>query len=210
MKKVLSKILSSILSVAVTMSLAITSFAETTGHSPIIADGAIRNESQSSNDLVLVSENTYELNDEWSVTVLGYKDAGNSNDYISARSAGSGSDFYKYYCKFTKSAVGQTWDWLEMWVWGMFNWNTAADTVYVTNYGSEMNVLHTHATIVNDTGTVHKDNQGMTFLGGHRYGIVSRTIVMNNGSNMNQSFTLSVDVNINGDVNVSPSNATAM
>lgn len=162
------------------------------------------NDEEINRELVLISDETYELDDEWTVTVKGYTDAGNSVDEISTQSTGSGSDYYKYYYKFTKSAVGQTWDWLEMWVWGTFNWNTAADTVYVTGAGSKINILHSHPTIVSDTGTVSKDNQGATFLFGKRYGIVYRTLVMHNGSNLKNTFKLSIDVNVKGEVHCDP------
>lgn len=162
----------------------------------------------SCDDMVKFSEETYRLDDEWSVTVIGFSESGKVPNEILSRSAGSGSDHYRYYCKFVKHIKDIQIDWLEMWVWGTFTWNTANDTVYVTNYGSDYNVLlHSFPTIVSDTGTVHKDNQGATFLFGNRCGIVSRTIVMHNGSGLNQTFTLSVDVNVKGKVNHSPSDA---
>lgn len=159
-------------------------------------------------DMVKFSEETYRLDDEWSVTVIGFSETGKAPDNILSRSAGSSSDHYRYYCKFVRYIEGIQIDWLEMQVWGTFNWNTANDTVYVTNYGSNYNVLlGAYPTIVSDTGTVHKDNQGATFLLGNRYGVVYRTIVMHNGSGRNQTFTLSVDVNVKGQVNYSPSDA---
>lgn len=200
--KIFKKISSVFVAVLAVCSMSVlASAAEVPDNETVVAKGNVDRE------LVLISDETYELDDEWTVTVKGYTDAENSVDGISTQSTGSGSDYYKYYYKFQKTAVHQTWDWLEMWVWGTFNWDTNANTVYVTGAGSDINILHGHPTIVSDTGTVSKDNQGATFLLGKRYGQVYRTIVMHNGSNLKNTFTVSIDVNVNGKENHDPNGA---
>lgn len=159
-------------------------------------------------DFVLVSEQSYADENGLECVSRIYLKA-DEIDMCAARST-QGHMTVKAENTYTESGAGVSTDWVTIWVKGTFTWNSQADTATVSNVTSGYTPNSGRLfKVLSDSGHVHKDNQGATFLFGKKYAYIERKITMTNGDERvsKKTFTLWLDVDVTGDIHTKPGSA---
>jgi len=110
---------------------------------------------------------------------------------------------------FKISKTGTTTLWATITIGGEFSWNSQNDTVTVTNVTSSVEKNNgRYFEITNNPPVEYGNNQGANILFGRKYAYIKKEITMTNGyPHSQQTFSLYVDVNIDGQHSYTPGTA---
>lgn len=157
-------------------------------------------------DYVLISEEVCVDDNGFECISKVYQKADEINAY-STNQVYKGEMTLKVENTFTKTASGQTQEWVTMWVQGKFKWDTEQDYIKVSNV-TYYTDPHTSATmkVTKNPAPTYKSDQGSNILFGNKYAYMQKEITMTNSAKT-YTFKLYASVNIKGSINTDPTSA---
>lgn len=202
MKKGLKKAVAVLLAMFTLTGFNIQSFADDICSNELNGEVLIDNEKY-----VLLSESTATIEEGVICRTQVYQKSDEVGQY--SVNSSRGSKTIKVENDFIVSKTGTKTLWATITIGGKFSWDSQNDTVTVTNVSHNV-ITNTGRffQVLNNPAVEYGDNQGANFLFGRKYAYIKKELTMTNGyANSQQTFSLYVDVNIDGHHSYTPSTA---